>query len=368
MEINLDCFEAICKHLPLSSVLALAATCHSFRLYAARSRYRFTEPIHLHTPISPPDWLVSQGTFVSQRLDTGFIVSSISWSPNSRFLAYHTTISDVYIWDLHTHMEHEYVARRPCWSNVAWSPDSTQIAYGLEDGSILLRTIKQTSQADWTTNVYLERDMSGPVWHVNWSANGAWIASSSVDKTICIWSVLDKQLVHTLHGHSEPVVTVHWSRDSTQLVSAARDGTIRIWRMGECMQVLRVSHCHVHCAAWSPTPILNPVSNMNRSRILTVCNDTPTCIWDYERGTRLCTLQNKQIVCAAWSPDARMIVSGSRYGNLFLWDANTGILLREYERHHKSAVRCVAWSPDGRTLASGSNDLTIHLWHLDTVW
>jgi len=64
---------------------------------------------------------------------------------------------------------------------------------------------------------------------------------------------------------------------------------------------------------------------------------------------------------AAWSPDGKYLVTGNIVGEVQIWDAATGNLIRTCGEH-ESMVNAVAWSPDGRRLASVSTDKTVQIW------
>lgn len=70
------------------------------------------------------------------------------------------------------------------------------------------------------------------------------------------------------------------------------------------------------------------------------------------------------IVCSiAYSSDGRYLASGSASGELHVWDAATGKLIRPLvDPDPAPDFRAIAFSPDGRMLASGSSDMTTLVW------
>ncbi len=65
---------------------------------------------------------------------------------------------------------------------------------------------------------------------------------------------------------------------------------------------------------------------------------------------------------AVYSPDGKYIATAGSLG-AFLWDAETGALLRTF-RGHTGLVLSVAFSPDGKRVLTGSDDGTARIWQL----
>src|SRR5207245_4561303 len=72
----------------------------------------------------------------------------------------------------------------------------------------------------------------------------------------------------------------------------------------------------------------------------------------------------------AFSPDSRVIVSvghtqksGSWFGYLDLWEVATGQHLRRFE-DHSDEVLTVAFAPDGQQIVSGSRNGELRVWEV----
>lgn len=71
----------------------------------------------------------------------------------------------------------------------------------------------------------------------------------------------------------------------------------------------------------------------------------------------------------AWSPDGKKIAAGGQLHHaLFIWEADTGALLRRLDREF-GGISAVAWSPDGKYVAAGRwfvdaarGHVAIHVW------
>ena len=68
-----------------------------------------------------------------------------------------------------------------------------------------------------------------------------------------------------------------------------------------------------------------------------------------------------QVWSVDFSPDASMLATGDKAGNVSIWNTMDGSLIGT-RRGHNGYVRSVRFTRDGRTLASGGDDKRILLW------
>jgi hypothetical protein len=71
------------------------------------------------------------------------------------------------------------------------------------------------------------------------------------------------------------------------------------------------------------------------------------------------------ILSIALSTNGELLAAGTGNGEVWLWDASSGIPIHIC-KGHTDWIRSVAFSPDGQLLASGSDDQTVRLWEVST--
>ncbi|MBI1279811.1 MAG: PQQ-binding-like beta-propeller repeat protein [Anaerolineaceae bacterium] len=89
------------------------------------------------------------------------------------------------------------------------------------------------------------------------------------------------------------------------------------------------------------------------STIDSTCTDGELFLWDAASGTILRKFEgyNGAVYAVAFSPDGKTIVAGSK--NLIMWDVASGQILQHFVTQY-NYITSVAFSPDGSMIASGA--------------
>jgi WD40 repeat protein len=102
-------------------------------------------------------------------------------------------------------------------------------------------------------------------------------------------------------------------------------------------------------------------------RLVTGSKDGQLALWDTATGQAICARQGyarEELVLVAFSPAGRWVASaGEGDGTVKVWDATTLAPVHTF-RGHRDGVRRLAFSPDGKLLVSGSKDHTVKVWDL----
>ena len=233
--------------------------------------------------------------------------------------------------------------------SVSWSPDSKYIASGNRDG------IVRVWDATTGTCIHTLTGHTHPIYSLSWSSNGKQIASGSWDNTIRIWDATTGTCIHTLEGHTNWVTSVTRSPNDKHIASSSADNTIRVWNVttGNCIHTLEGHTDTIWSIAWSP----------DGKYIASGSSDKTVRIWDTTTSTCIHTLKKHthSINSAFWSPDGSMIASGSVDGTVIVWHAIKGICMHILEDDADFACP-ISWSPDGKCIASCTVNNTVKIW------
>ncbi|KZV93918.1 WD40 repeat-like protein [Exidia glandulosa HHB12029] len=183
--------------------------------------------------------------------------------------------------------------------------------------------------------------------------NGRRLVSSSYYTSLRVWDIkTGKTVMGPLKGHSNVhCVAVHGSH----IASCSDDGTFRIVDADSGELVL--GPITAHNGKW-----VNWIAySRDGSHIATGGGDNRAVLWNANSG-----VQVRELVGHA-APDGTRLVSGSQDGTVRIWDVSSGEcigkpLTGHRARGHDEQVLAVAFSPDGRRIASASEDRTIALW------
>ncbi|HSI14729.1 MAG TPA: c-type cytochrome domain-containing protein, partial [Chthoniobacter sp.] len=158
----------------------------------------------------------------------------------------------------------------------------------------------------------------------------------------------------------QPIRAVTFSPDGSTVVTAGDDQLIHTWSAenGVAFEVLKGQNAAITSLAFAPNGEL--ISTAGESASL-AWNLAPE--WKLERtigSGNAGSLLTDRVNAVVFSPDGKQLATGSgepsRGGELKLWDATSGQLVRDFPKVHSDAVLSLEFSPDGKLLASGAAD------------
>lgn len=158
------------------------------------------------------------------------------------------------------------------------------------------------------------------------------------------------ELLGTLAGHTDKVTSVEFSSDGAYIATSSRDQTIKLWDAHTWEEL------HTFDTGIGFVGINGIVFSPDSSSLI-----TPWAIWDldtYEEVTAL----NRSGLHVAVSPDGRLVAVSSESQEIQLWDVASGEIVRTFETPFGEATFSIVFSPDGALLAAADGHGMVRMW------
>jgi WD40 repeat protein len=182
------------------------------------------------------------------------------------------------------------------------------------------------AQADVEAAKKADSEADRPVRALAYSADGSQLASAGDNTLVRTWSSDTGAPIDTFEGHKGPAMALAFTPDGALLSSAADNSTI----------------------LWNPTPG-----------------------WTLERtigSVDSAAAFTDRVTALAFSPDGKLLATGggepSRSGELKIWNAADGTLVRAITDAHSDTIFGLEFSPDAVFLASGGADRFVKIWNV----
>jgi WD40 repeat protein len=239
--------------------------------------------------------------------------------------------------------------------SIAFHPKEGFILTGCELHGLIRRWDVETGHEIQPPFVGHDKGISAIVF----SSKGDKVLTASVDKTARLWDVKSAQVARDFE-HTGSVSSAAISPDGN-LVYTASQQIARAWEVNsnadKPRREFKGESSLVSAVAFSP----------DGHSIVVGSWDNTARLWDATSGVQVRNLKGHtdHVRAVAFSPDGRLVVTGSRDGTARIWDTATGKDKFSPVRH-KYAVRPVSFSTDGRFVLTGGDDGVVRLWNLKT--
>jgi WD40 repeat protein len=304
--------------------------------FAAADYYQpYAFLLDIDRPDAFPRKLLPLDKVASSGPNNPFLLADVAFSPDSSSLAAGYEDGKVRFWDLRAGRKEKKTIQvitpgKQVW-RIAYSPEGRHLAV-LVDGTVYILRLTASgsdavpepvakpvaagpakSAADSSTAVL--RSHTGTILFLKYSPDGKYLATASKDKTVKLWDAVTRRQVRELAGHTDEVSCVAFSPDSQRLASASKDGTVRLWEVatGKELRTLRGS----------------------------------------KPGFSLVSFSN----------DGNLLAGGGLDRTVWLWDLRAQSEGRKVGEH-RNVLHSVAFARDDQTLVTGGWDMTVRLWDL----
>jgi len=200
-------------------------------------------------------WNWQSGTFVGGMMPSLRVVTSVAWSPDGTYIASASNDNEhiaIQVWDAMTQSSVKMYSMSVGVSQSAelvwclsWSPDSKSLAFASPGNAVITWDVENQSVHSYSGH-------SNSIYQVLWSHNGNYILASSADKSVIVWDVASGAKRFTFTGHSDVIKAAVWSPKDDEIASASYDGKVIVWDInGKNSHVLYTPYIAT-TLAWSP--------------------------------------------------------------------------------------------------------------------
>jgi WD40 repeat protein len=150
----------------------------------------------------------------------------IAFSPDGRHLL--TGADDgTYLWSLPPDAEPELLSLLLGYA-VAFHPNDELVALSLDDGVNGIVEVRNLETGETVAEI---DDHEGPVWRLEFSPDGRWLVTASLDATAAVWDTEEFRLAHTLIGHFDQVMAVAFDPVRPEVATSGPDEAVKIWSL-----------------------------------------------------------------------------------------------------------------------------------------
>ncbi|KNC24975.1 hypothetical protein FF38_11860 [Lucilia cuprina] len=190
---------------------------------------------------------------------------------------------------------------------------------------------------------------------IQFSSHYPLLYSSSKDACMRCWRAENMNCGGIYRGHRYPIWCMDESPVGMYVATGSKDLTARLWSLEkEFPLITYVGHTQdVECLAFHP----------NGNYIATGSTDSSVRLWCVTSGKLMRVFSDcKQPVSnICFSPDGKMLAAGGEESKIRIFDLAAGSQLNEL-KDHTAMVTSIAWSSNGRHLASGCRDGSLRIW------
>ncbi|MBD3183886.1 hypothetical protein GF312_16500 [Candidatus Poribacteria bacterium] len=293
--------------------------------------------------------------FIKDITDHDKSVNSISLSPDGRFLASGSSDNNAKLWDIESGKGIRPILRHPhAVKYICFSPDSNILATGTDDGAITLWDV------NYKERLRILKGHESAVLTLGFKPDGSLLFSGSEDKNIRLWDMKSGKEISIIKNNLGIINSMDFSRDGSMMAFAGSNGIVKIWDVESGKEILeqKIGDAPVNslCFRYDGNFLALGMDN-GVIHILDIKNN--------QKSKELIGHQDAigQGDCISINPDGRIMASGSRDGEVIIWDFVSGSVIKKID-NNDSSIESVIFNHDGTKMLYSDAKGVIRIWNV----
>jgi len=197
------------------------------------------------------------------------------------------------------------------------------------------------------------------------SPDGRWVVTASMDGAARVWDVETGELVSQPMRHNKYVNTAQFSPDGRRILTASDDGTAKIWEVKAGNPLYSLMGGEIGSTEYSP----------DGQWVITTSGDIPR-IWKARKGTLISQLvqQKGNVRLARFSPDNHWVATASVNNSsdekinttVQIWETATGVPVTQPIEQEAVLINSIQFSPNGRRIVIATSNKIAQVWDVGT--
>ena len=272
--------------------------------------------------------------------------------------------STIRVWDIaERRLHHVIKGQRGPVLSMALTHDDMYLVAGSDSGDQVIRTWHLASGRPVL-------NLPGGIAPVVVSPDKHNIAAATVSNELRVWSSDDGMLVRRLPGHTAPVLSMTVDRSGYYLLSSSLDRTLRIWSLRGATTATGTAF--LRTTQSSPGLVSAIDMPFDGRYILTATmepSDPVVQSWSVPVGRLQATLRgghDAPISAIQIADPTSYFATGDTDGKVVLWDLDTGRPIITFRAYWAGGVRSLAFSKEADYILAGYGDGKVRIW--PTPW